>query len=696
MTRIGVDVGGTFTDLILESGAGNDRAVFIHKVPSTTGDQSIGVVQGILELCEIGGINPGDIDLIVHGTTIATNIVIEHAGAEVGMLTTRGYRDILHLARHKRPHNFSLQFELPWQKHPLVKRRNRIPITERVMPPDGRIETPLAEDEVRDAALLLKTRNVDAVIIGFLFSFLNDTHEQRAKAIVQEILPDTYVNCSSEVVNVLREYERFSTAVMNGFIGPNTARYLRNLERTLAERDITAPLRVMQSNGGIATVTTGSEKPVTILMSGPAGGVIGGKWAGERAAESNLITVDIGGTSADISVIPAGKLRIKNPRDTEVNGYPVLIPMIDIATIGAGGGSIAYVDEGGAFRVGPRSAGADPGPACYARGGELPTVTDAQVVLGRMDPEHFLGGDLHIDAALANDAIETHLCGKLELSVTDAALGIIRVINSNMALAIRANSVARGVDPREFALMPFGGAGPLHGVALASAVAAREIIVPPAPGITAAMGLLATDMQYEFTRSTLAVLSDGKPDDLERLNENFDELLAQARAALTADHVAEPQQHFRRIVECRYQGQGFELRAAVPDAPISAANLQVIIENFHAAHRADYGHSFESTPIEVITLRVVGYTPSDRLSWPERVNGDGRAVEDALLYTRPTTFDSGQTLDTPRYERSRLAAGQTIAGPAIIVQHNSTSLVPPGYQASVKASDNIHILEQRT
>ena len=694
MARIGVDVGGTFTDLILESGSADERSVFVHKVPSTTEDQSIGVVQGILELCEIGGIAPSDIDLIVHGTTIATNIVIEHAGAEVGMLTTRGYRDILHLARHKRPHNFSLQFELPWQKYPLVKRRNRIPITERVMPPNGDIEVPLAEDEVRSAAELLKTRNVDAVIIGFLFSFLNDAHEQRAKAIVQEIVPDTYVNCSSEVVNVLREYERFSTAVMNGFIGPNTASYLRSLERTLAERDITAPLRVMQSNGGIATVATGSEKPVTILMSGPAGGVIGGKWAGERAQESNLITVDIGGTSADISVIPDGKVRVKNPRDTEVNGYPVLVPMIDIATIGAGGGSIAYVDEGGAFRVGPLSAGADPGPACYARGGALPTVTDAQVVLGRMDPEHFLGGDLHIDAALAASAIEEHLCAKLAMSVTDAALGIIRVINSNMALAIRANSVARGIDPREFALMPFGGAGPLHAVALANAVAAREIIVPPAPGITAAMGLLATDMQYEFTRSTLAVLTDGKPDDLQRLNQNFDELLQQARAALAADGVAEQQQRFRRIAECRYQGQGYELRADVPDAMISAANLQVIVDNFHAAHRADYGHSFESTPIEVITLRVVGYAPSDRLSWPDRMNGSGDAA-DALLYTRPTTFDNGQTLETPRYERARLRAGQTVAGPAIIVQHNSTSLVPPGYDADVKASDNIHILEKR-
>ncbi len=694
MAKIGVDVGGTFTDLILESGSANDRAVFVHKVPSTSGDQSIGVVQGILELCEIGGIQPGDIDLIVHGTTIATNIVIEHSGAEVGMLTTRGYRDILHLARHKRPHNFSLQFELPWQKHPLVKRRNRIPITERVMPPDGRVEVPLAEDEVQSAAELLKTRNVDAVIVGFLFSFLNDAHEQRAKAIVQEILPDTYVNCSSEVVNVLREYERFSTAVMNGFIGPNTARYLRNLERTLAEREITAPLRVMQSNGGIATVATGSEKPVTILMSGPAGGVIGGKWAGERAEESNLITVDIGGTSADISVIPDGRVRVKNPRDTEVNGYPVLVPMIDVVTIGAGGGSIAYIDEGGAFRVGPRSAGADPGPACYARGGALPTVTDAQVALGRLDPEHFLGGDLRIDAALAAAAIEEHICPKLELSVTDAALGIIRVINSNMALAIRANSVARGIDPREFALMPFGGAGPLHAVALANAVAAREIIVPPAPGITAAMGLLATDMQYEFTRSTLAVLTDGKPDDLERLNQNFDDLMDQARAALAADGVPGPQQHFQRIAECRYQGQGYELRADVPDAKISAANLDVIVDNFHAAHRADYGHSFETTPIEVITLRVVGYTPSDRLSWPQRLNG-GSDATDAMLYTRPTTFDNGQTLDTPRYDRARLRAGQTVAGPAIIVQHNSTSLVPPGYDASIRASDNIHILEQR-
>ncbi|MGR8949708.1 MAG: hydantoinase/oxoprolinase N-terminal domain-containing protein, partial [Gammaproteobacteria bacterium] len=341
MNKIGVDVGGTFTDLVLESSYRGLPQVHVHKVASTPADQSIGVLQGIQEICEKAGLPTGELDLIVHGTTVATNTVIEHDGANVGMLTTRGYRDILHLARHKRPHNFSLQFELPWQKNPMVRRRNRLPITERIMPPDGRVEQALAEDEVIAAAEVLKARDIQSVVIGFLFSFLNDVHEQRAKELVLEVLPNAYVHCSSEVVNVMREYERFSTSAMNAFIGPKVAKYLHNLEANLKRAGVTAPIRVMQSNGGIATVETCSNKAVTILMSGPAGGVIGGKWAGELSETNNLITVDIGGTSADISVIPDGKVRIKNPRDTEVHGYPVLAPMIDLQTIGAGGGSIA-------------------------------------------------------------------------------------------------------------------------------------------------------------------------------------------------------------------------------------------------------------------------------------------------------------------------------------------------------------------
>ena len=689
MARIGVDVGGTFTDLILETGEA-DR-VFVHKVPSTPEDQSLGVIRGLTEICEMAGARPTDLDLIVHGTTVATNSVIEYDGAEVGMLTTRGFRDIIHMARHKRPHNFSMQFDMPWQSKPLVKRRNRIPVTERVLPPDGRIEVPLDEDEVRTAAELLKTREVDAVIVCFIFSFLNAAHEKRAKEIVAEVMPDTYVSCSSEVVDVIREYERFSTAAMNAFIGPRTARYLRNLESSLRERGVTAPIRLMQSNGGITTLEQGCERSVTILLSGPAGGVIGGRWAGTLSGAKNLITVDIGGTSADISVIPDGNVRIMNPRDTQVGGYPVLVPMIDVSTIGAGGGSIAYVDSGGAFRVGPRSAGAEPGPACYAKGGSEPTVTDAQVILGRLDPDQFLGGGIKIDPDLSRRAIQDHLCTKLDLSLTDAALGVLRVVNSNMALAIRANSVAKGVDPRDYALAAFGGAGPLHAVALASDVAAKEVIVPPAPGINAAIGLLATDVQYEYTRSVLVVLTTVDQAGLDSLNARLEELMAEAAAALTADGVPLERQAFARIAECRYQGQGFELRALMPEAPLSVENCHVVIDNFHHQHTLDYGHAFEDTPVETITLRVIGTAKTDPVAWSPLKTGTGRNPAAARLYARPTTFDGGATVETPRYDRTKLRAGQVIDGPAIVVQHDSTTLIPPGYEAIVSEYGNLHV-----
>ena len=691
--RLGVDVGGTFTDFVLETGGdghGPGR-VFVHKIPSTPQDQSLGVIQGLLEVCEMAGAKPADLDLIIHGTTVATNTVIEYDGAEVGMVTTRGYRDILHMARHKRPHNFSMQFDLPWQSKPLVKRRNRIPVTERILPPDGRIEVPLDENEVRAAAVLLKAREVDAVIICFIFSFLNAAHERRAKEIIAEVMPDTYVSCSSEVVDMIREYERFSTAAMNAFIGPRTAGYLRSLQSSLRERGVAAPIRVMQSNGGITTLEQGCERPVTILLSGPAGGVIGGRWAGALSGAKNLITVDIGGTSADISVVPDGAVRIMNPRDTQVGGYPVLVPMIDLSTIGAGGGSIAHIDSGGAFRVGPRSAGADPGPACYAKGGTEPTVTDAQVVLGRLDPEQFLGGGVKIDPELSRRAIEAHLCPKLGVSLTDAALGVLRVINSNMALAIRANSVAKGFDPRDYALMAFGGAGPLHAVALAHAVAAKEVIVPPAPGINAAIGLLATDIQYEFTRSALVLLTAVDGAGLESLNAHLDLLAAEAQAALAADGVAPEYRVFVRVAECRYLGQGYELRAEMPEGALTAENCQVVIDNFHRQHALDYGHAFEETPVEAITLRVIARAKTEPLGWPPLQHGSGRNPQAALLYARPTTFDGGQAVETPRYDRAKLQAGQTIDGPAIVVQQDSTTLIPPGYEAIVSEYGNLHV-----
>ena len=685
--RVGVDVGGTNTDLVLES----ERGVFFHKVPSTPQDQSEGVLKGLLELCEIAGATRGDVDLVVHGTTVATNITIEHNGAEVGMLTTRNFRDVLHIARHKRPHNFSLHFDVPWQSRPLVKRRNRIPVTERILPPDGRVGTPLDEDDVLEAIRLFKKRGIGSVVIGFLFSFINDEHERRARAIVEREMPDAYVCCSSDVANVLREYERFSTAAMNAFIGPKTSLYLTNLRDQLARNGFRANLRLIQSNGGVSTVEACSQRAVNILMSGPAGGVIGGRAEGVLAGAENVITVDIGGTSADISTVPAGRIKIMNPRDSYVSGHPILVPMIDLVTIGAGGGSIAYVDSAGGFHVGPRSAGADPGPACYGRGGDEPTVTDAQVALGRLDADKMLGGDLPIDPDLASRAIERRIGKKLGLSVEDAALGIIRVINSNMALAIRSNSVARGVDPREFSLVPFGGAGPLHGVALAEAVSARDVLVPVAPGITAAMGLLETDMQYEHIRSFITSLTDVDAAAVERLNALVEELVGECRRDLEADGAPPERQTFRRIAECRYHGQGFELRAEIPEGRLDAGGVRRIVESFHAQHRLDYGYAFDDGEVELITVRVIGTDEVEALRLRRLDRANGASYRSALLYSRPTTFDDGATADTPRYDRTRLKAGHRVAGPAILVQHDSTVLVPPAYAAEVNEHGSLHV-----
>jgi N-methylhydantoinase A len=692
MIRVGVDVGGTFTDIVLErSGKAGKQSIFVHKVASTPADQSLAVVKGIVEICKMAEVSSGDVDMVFHGTTVATNMVIERKGAEVGMITTRGFRDILHMARHKRPHNFSLQYDAPWQSKPLVKRRNRIVVDERIMPPTGEIEIPLDVAQVHEAAELFKKRGLDAVIICFLFSFLNDMHEKRAMAIVEKLMPDAFICCSSEVLNVIREYERFSRAAMNAYIGPKSSLYLRRLEKRLKENGVQAAVRIMQSNGGISTVENSSARPIGLLLSGPAGGVIAGRWTGAACKTKNVITIDIGGTSADISVIQNGELRIKNPRDTMVASLPVLVPMIDIDAIGAGGGSIAYIDPGGAFRVGPRSAGADPGPACYDKGGTEPAVTDAQVVLGRLDPEHFLGGDLKIDPKLAYKAIDEHIARKLGLPVKDAALGILKVVNNNMALAINANSVAKGIDPRNFTLMGFGGAGPLHATALAEMIHAKDVVAPLHPGITAAMGLLLTELQYEYTRSVLIVANKAEDKEFTEINRIIDELKELAGQQLSADGISVSKHRFTAISECRYVGQGFELRAAMPKEPLSKKNVPAVIRNFFNAHKQVYGHAFEDQSVEIITLRVVSTAEVDTLKLPNFKKGNRTNPADARLHVRETVFDDGKAVATPRYDRGKLLAGDKIVGPALIVQHNSTTLVPPKYKAVVLGHGDIHL-----
>lgn len=687
MARIGVDVGGTNTDLVLECPAG----VFYHKVPTTLKNQSIGVVDGVLAICDRAGIPLSEVETIVHGTTTATNITIEHNGSDCGMLTTEGFRDILHIGRHKRPTNFSLHFDVPWQSQPLVKRRNRIAIRERIAVPSGAVAVPLDEEAVRAACALFRKRGIQSVVIGFMFSFLNDAHEQRAKEIVLEEMSDAYVTLSSEVAKVIREYERFSTAAMNSYVGPKTAFYLRDLESRLQGAGIHSKLRIMQSNGGVSTVEACARRPIHILMSGPAGGVIGGASEGMMAGTPNIITVDIGGTSADISTIPDGAVKVMNPRDTFVSGHPVLAPMIDMITIGAGGGSVAFIDEAGGFQVGPRSAGSEPGPACYGRGGSEPTVTDAQIVLGRLDPDMALGGDLRLDAELSRSAIEDKIARPLGLTVTEAALGIIRIINNNMALAIRSNSVARGIDPRDFSIMPFGGAGPLHGVALAEAVSAKDVIVPVAPGITAAVGLLKSDLRYEHTDAVIIELTRADQAAVDRINVIARNLRDKVRAELDADGIAPSQQQIELVAECRYAGQGFELRAEMPDGPLTMENTADVVRSFHAQHEMDYGYAYPAAEVELITLRAIGSASVRRVEIPKIAPTDGSSPDRARMFVRKTTFDDGRTLDTPRFDRTKLFAGDRVDGPAILVQHDSTTLVPPGYAAEVLDFGNTRI-----
>lgn len=440
---------------------------------------------------------------------------------------------------------------------------------------------------------------------------------------------------------------------------------------------------MIQSNGGISTIDGCAKKPVGILMSGAAGGVIGALTEARLAGVTNIMTNDIGGTSADISTIAGGQLRIKNPRDTVVSGHAVMAPMIDLETMGAGGGSIAWLDEAGGFHVGPRSAGSEPGPACYNRGGTEPTVTDAQVVLGRMDADKFLGGDLPLDPSLSYKAIKEKIADPLGISVTEAALGIIKVVNNNMALKMRANSVARGYDPREFSLMPSGGAGPFHGVALAELVSARDVLVPLAPGITAAMGLLGTNLQYEHIQSVITNLYTADQTALDRVNAVIGDLIDAGRADLDLDGVPEKDRHYDVIAEVRYHGQGFELRVPVPGGKLTLANKAAVVAAFHEAHKADYGYAFDDSLVELYNIRIIATAKVRHLKLPKIARGSAEDVSRAFLYERETIFDDGSVHRTPRLDRTKLGAGTRVAGPAIITQHNSTTLLPPGYMAEV-------------
>ena len=685
--RLGVDVGGTFTDLIYVDDV--TGRILVHKLPTTPEDPSLGTLQGIRELVEQAGETPSALDQVFHGTTIATNIVIEHNGATVGLITTEGYRDILHIARHKKPLNFSNYQDLPWQRYPIVRRRYRLTVPERILK-DGSVLVPLDEERARERVRELKEAGVEAVSVCFLFSFVNPAHEQRVAEIVREEFPEAFLSVSSEVLPQYREYERFSTVSLNAYIGPKVSRYVRRLEEELEALEVRTKLHLMTSASGVATPEGAVARPVNLLMSGPVAGVVGGIWAGRQAGYDNVITLDVGGTSADIGLAQDGQLRMKHLLDTKVGPYQAMIPMVDVDTIGAGGGSIAYVDQGGIFRVGPRSAGADPGPAAYGRGGEEPTGTDAMVNLGWLLPEAFLGGQMEVRPELARAAFEQGPAQALGMSVEEASMGAVQILTHSMVQSIEENSVRKGYDPRDFALVAEGGAGPLFAAQIALEVGTPWVLVPPHPGITSAMGLLATDMVYEYVSTAYQRLSQL---DAAALQRQFEELEERARAQLEEDGIPAESMVIQRVADCRYLGQGYELRVDVESGAIDEAWGERVRASFHDIHEREYSRRFDESDIEIPNVRVRGIGRMPRLSTPEVEKGP-ESPEAALRYERDAWFRvRGELAQVPTryYERSALKAGNRLDGPAIVNQYDSTTVIPPEVSAHVDGFGNIVI-----
>jgi N-methylhydantoinase A len=690
MILLGVDVGGTFTDLILANLA--ESTIAIHKVPSTAPDPSVGVLDGIHHLCAREGVSLASVDHLFHGTTVATNAMLEHKGASTGMITTRGYRDIIHIGRHQRPQNYSIMQDIPWQSKPLVERQHRKVVSERLIPPTGEVLVPLNEFEAVRAIRELREEGVEAIAICFLFSYLNPSHEKRVRQLVEQEFPEAFVTTSSEVSSQFREFERFTTTCINAFLGPKVRMFISNLAEQLRLAGVRGDMHVMTSNGGIATPQTISEKPVYSLLSGLAAGVLGGQWVGRQAECDNLITFDVGGTSADIGIVTSRGSSEAAARDTQIAGFPVMVPMIDVHTIGAGGGSIAYVDGGNAFRVGPRSAGSSPGPAAYGLGGVEPTVTDANLVLGRLDEEHFLGGEMKVFPDLALRAVQT-LAARLNRDVFEVAEGICTILASNMANAIRSRTIQKGLDPRNFALVAFGGAGPMTALDVASMLKIPKVIVPFYPGITSALGLLTTDLKYDFVKTELLNSAEAPA---HRLHEDFAHLKAKAQAQLERDGITADRMSFEYAVDLRYAGQGYELRLPIAESVVNGFDWEPVWLSFHASHQAEYGHSFSDHPIEVVTVRATGRGLMPQLPKAMTLSKPGRAAE-AWLKSGETYFRVGgrmQQLRTDIFDRASLLPGTTIHGPSVLFQKDSTTVIPPGWLARVDPLLNVVITRE--
>ncbi|CAN7440316.1 hydantoinase/oxoprolinase family protein [Bosea sp. LjRoot9] len=678
--RIGIDSGGTFTDVCLFDDATGEVAVW--KVPSTPDDPSRAIARGTQEGTERVGAKPSEVAYFGHGTTVGTNALIQHRGVKTGLITTEGFRDLIEIGRQKRPDLYDLQVD---KAPPLVTRDLRFGVSERLRH-DGSVEIPLDEEGVRVAARALKAAGVKAVAIGFLYGFVNPAHEQAAKRIVAEEFPEAFICASHEVAPEFREYERISTAVVNAYLGPVMQGYIRRLADRLMELGVTTTPHLTQSNGGVIGFDMAARLPVRTVLSGPSTGVVAAQAIGQMTGIENLITFDMGGTSSDVALLRGGEAKFAS--DAIVHGYPIKAPMLDIHTVGAGGGSLAAIDSGGLLKVGPRSAGADPGPVCYGRGATEPAVTDANVVLQTLNPTHLLGGRMPIRQDLSKQAI-VRLADQLGLDVMATAQGIISVVTANMAKAIRVVSVQRGHDPRDYALVAFGGAGPLHAARLARELEMKRIVVPRNPGIGCALGLLLTDLRANFATTRLATLGDGL---VGAMTEAYAGLVAQGEHWFAEEKVAPSDRKLRRTADLRYQGQNYELSIDVPEGPISSATIAALADGFAEAHKRLYGFVAEGEAVQLVTYRVeaIGFVPKAEF----RPQADaGPESGHAIIGSREVWFpEAGGFVACKIYDRDKLKSGNVIAGPAIIEQMDSTTVLLPGMIATVEPYLNL-ILE---
>jgi N-methylhydantoinase A len=684
--RLGIDIGGTFTDVaIVDEATGG---IGVVKVPTTPGDFAQGVLDGLARALAMDSIDPAAVALLAHGTTVVTNALLERKGARCGFIGTRGFRDLLELRRSSKASLYDLLQDGP---DILVPRRYRFEITERV-DAQGDVVVPLAEQEIPGLIEAIRAAELEAVSVSLMFSFLNDTHERRLGAQLREALPGVAIFLSCEVLPEIREYERASTTSVCAYVAPLLTSYLARLADATKTLNL-PPLHVMGSSGGILDIPECLRMPAVVVESGPAAGVVATSLIGRQLGIADLISFDMGGTTAKASVIAGGEIAVT--ADYEVGGaanakrwlhgtgHPIRVPVIDLAEVSAGGGSIAWLDDGGALKVGPHSAGAVPGPAAYGRGGTCATVTDANVVLGYLDPASPLAGDLAVDREAARAAIARGIAGPLGISVEEAAAKIIEIVNANMCEALRIVSVERGLDPRDFSLVAFGGAGPLHAVALAAELAIPEVIIPPAPGAFSALGLVASDVKRDYSRTLYADLGSI---DAAEVDEVMSRMEAEGATMLASAGVPAEAREMQRSADLRYPRQAYELTVPFESGAVTRASLDRLMTTFHQRHEQTYGHANPNERVQMVNLRVraVGRLPTIRIRQPAPLS-----QRDARQ--RPAWFPQTGTVQAAVHRREGLASGGVISGPCIIDALDCTAVIPPGWLGKVDADGYIHI-----